>query len=178
MTGRLLAAIAAVAALASCRQPPPLGSFSTDAWTKDCEQPIVREDPRDPSTPGPILRDGGPAFARAIRRYRCPPPGWAVYTDGADRVVGLCVDDDTRPLARSQGTFSAVVVHETDRARKLIAAHWGHDRAGVMLKGTEDHCAPQSADVGRGLVRWGASQLSYPQPETIRSQFMCCWEVR
>ncbi|MEO6772878.1 MAG: hypothetical protein ABI467_07630 [Kofleriaceae bacterium] len=170
-----------IAGLAGCEHKSPLGTFSqadARAWAKDCDVPIVAENPHDPSTPGPITRDGGPAFERAARRYRCAPPGWSIYVDDKDQVLGLCVDDDTRPYMRSQGSFSESVDHEVDRARRLVDAHWGLKLAGEMLRGADDdHCSPKSAPVGHGLVRWGASQLTYPHPETIRSLNMCCWEA-
>lgn len=157
----------------------PLGTFASSQWAADCEEAIVRENPHDPSVPGPLLRNGGPAFAAAVRRYRCPPPGWAIYTDAADRILGACVDDDTRPFLQGHASFQQSVVREVDRARKLFAAHWGQDLAVGMLQGqTADHCTSVSEPVALGMVRWGASQLSYAHPETIRSQHMCCWEVK
>ena len=177
--------IALVALLGCGNHPSPLGTLSSSglsAWTADCETPIVEENPNDPSTPGPTLRDGGPGFASATRRYRCPPPGWAIYTDDARRVVGFCVDDDTRPYMRSTGSYHDTVDHEIDRARKLVTKHWGSAMATQMMKDADvdangDHCSAHSRTVAPNMVRWGMSQLSYPNPETIRSLYMCCWEV-
>ena len=170
---------AALVVVAACGHPSSqLGSFSESDWAKDCATAIVEENPRDPAAPGPILRDGGPAFQRATKRYRCPPPGWAVYADSEERVVGLCVDDDTRRRGQT-GSFHDTVDHEVDRSRRIIAAHWGQKLAGEMLRGAdEDHCSPSSTDVGRGIVRWGATQLVYPEPAAIHSLYMCCWEAR
>lgn len=161
------------------RHSAPLGTLKdTSAWTSDCEAPIVKEDPRAQDALGPTMRDGGPAFVRATQRYRCSPPGWAIYTDSDDRIVGFCVDDDTRPYVKLGGSFRDSVDHETDRARRLIATHWGVNRAIDMLRGASgDHCAVTSESVVGGMSRWGMSQFVYPEPEKIRSINMCCWEL-
>jgi hypothetical protein len=164
--------------IAACGHPSSqLGSFSERDWAKDCETAIVEENPRDPAAPGPILRDGGPAFQRATKRYRCAPPGWAVYADDGGRILGLCVDDDTRRRGQT-GSFHDTVDHEVDRARRIIAEHWGPKLAGEMLRGADDdHCSPSSTQVSRGIVRWGATQLTYPESAEVHSLYMCCWEV-
>lgn len=176
-----------LAVLTSCGHPSPLGTFAEKEWAKDCETPIVKEDPHDPSAPGPIMLDGGPAFSQATRRYRCPPPGWALYTDDRDRIVGLCVDDDNRPNRPGRpahGSISETVDHETDRARRLITARWGHRLAADMLKGADgDRCSPDSEPVAHGMVRWGQTQFFYPSAdglsiENVHSLNMCCWQVK
>jgi hypothetical protein len=166
-----------LAVIAGCDRPSPLGTFSRDdlaKWAGDCESSIVEDDPHDPRTPGPKSRDRGTAFARATRRYRCPPPGWAVYTDKRNQVVGFCVDDDTRS-SKHQGKW----ISEIDRARALITAHWGSKRAEEMLKGTSgDLCSVTSESVADDMLRWSADQDFYPNPENVYSHVKCCWEVR
>lgn len=162
--------------LAACDHPSPLGTFTHDdlsKWTADCEVPILEETPPEPL--GPTLRDGHPAFERATRRFRCPPPGWAIYTDKDHQIIGLCVDDDTRS-AKHQGAW----ISELDRARALITSHWGVKRASEMLKGTSgDHCSMSASEsVTGGMLRWTMDQFLYPNPETIYSHYMCCWEVK
>lgn len=160
---------------ASCDRASPLGTFSRDdlaKWTTDCETSIVEENPHDSASPGPIMRDGGRAFVRATRRFRCPPPGWAIYTDAKSRIVGLCIDDDWNSR-KNQGVWIAA----TDRARSLITAHWGVERAGEMLKGTAgDDCElTGSVPIASGMLRFGMTQLVYPEP--TYSNYMCCWEL-
>lgn len=162
--------------LASCDRPSPLGTFTRDdlsKWEGDCEAQIIEENPHEPRAMAPWSRDGRPTFVRATRRFRCPPPGWAIYTDKRDRVIGFCVDDDTNSRKNHGVWISAL-----DRARSLITTHWGASRAGEMLKGaTGDKCALRSEPVPGGMVRWEMWQLRYPNPETIYSHTMCCWEV-
>jgi hypothetical protein len=163
--------------LVGCDRPSPLGTFTSNdlsKWAADCEAPIVEENPREPRAMAPWSRDGRPSLEHSTRRFRCPPPGWAIYTDKRDRVVGLCVDDDTNSLKHQGAWISAI-----DRARVLITSHWGVKRAGEMLKGTTgDRCASQAETVAGSMLRWDMDQLSYPNPETIYSHSMCCWEVK
>lgn len=178
-------------AVLGCDHSSPLGTFTRNdlpKWKTDCDAPIVEEGPRDLPALNPPLRDGGPAFERAVRRYRCPPPGWAVYTDDDNRVVGLCVDDEIRYPVYGEKDWQEVAagkrpaterVSEIDRARDLITARWGDKLAGDMLKGISgDKCSRDSERVAHGMTRWGAGQFIYLDAERIYSRSMCCWEVQ
>jgi hypothetical protein len=152
-----------------CKHPSPLGTFTRDdlpAWKGDCGVQIVEEDPHAASAPGPVPNDGGePSFGRATRRYRCPSPGWSIYTDTDSRVVGVCVDElwvpRTYTSARELEDAAAgkiprnITVSEVDRARPLITAHWGRERADAMLRGTVGgRCADRGERVEGGMTRW------------------------
>lgn len=174
MRACLLLALFAVSGT-GCDRSAPLGTFTRNdvsKWASDCETSIVEENPRDVHVPGPLLRDGGPAFEHAAHRYRCRPPGWAIYTDRDSRIIGLCVDDEIR---YSDGTQ----VSEIDRARMLITTHWGRKRATQMLQGvsTNDHCSRDTESIS-GMLRWRDSAFIYLDEPRMRSRDMCCWEVK
>ena len=178
-------------ALLGCDRPSPLGTFTRSdlpKWQADCAASIVEENPHDPSAPGPMLRNGERAMKRSVRRYRCRPPGWAIYTDDDNHVVGLCVDDEIRYPKYGEKEWQEVAagerpatehIPEIDRARDLITAHWGHKLAGEMLKDASgDKCSPDGERVAHGMIRWSRGGFIYLDEKRMYSRSMCCWEVQ
>lgn len=166
-----------LALLAGCSDralPEPLGRLprtDLDMWRTDCRTMVVEEQTTkgpDPEMEG--MRQRELPFQQATHRFFCGPPGWSVYVGAADRVVGICVDDDLR---------SQPIQHSLDRGRSLLAKHFGAALASEIAVGAE--CPYRPERTARGLVRWEQRQPYIKNPDgslkNLGSHNACCWEV-
>lgn len=142
-------------------------------WAADCEAPLSIEGVV--RGPDPLQRYGpNVAFQAAAMSYVCPHPGWSVYVDRSDRIVGVCVDD----LMASPKPYQRAI----DRARVLLARHVSDSFAADITEGNVCSLLPQR--IAHGLQRWTSplrlvigkdGRTTYhPSVGTLDA---CCWEV-
>lgn len=166
-----------VALIFGCgKSPEPLGKLPRDRladWAADCDAPIVEEPSlkgKDPMMVGKRRREL--TFQKATRRYLCRPPGWSVYVDASERIVGLCVDNKLWPNP---------IEEHLQRAAPLIAKHMGEELAEELTKGT---CRFEPESVGHGLIRWKQDLPNVVKPDgtvsyhpNVGTLQACCWEL-
>jgi len=165
---RTACALGLFALLGCGRHPEPFGKLPRDKigdWKADCsgdivEQPVSKGE--DPTMSGRRVRTL--AFQQATHRFLCSPPGWAIYADSSDRIVGVCIDDDVG--------FPAPYETHVERARRILPKHFDPGLVASMTNA----CNAEPEHVGN-LLRWFQalpSGLTGP----VGTQFTCCWEVR
>jgi hypothetical protein len=176
MRGRaLIPVLVVLAAACENRKPQPLGKLPRSelaSWAADCpseiqEKPAIRG--RDPAI-HVFGRDS--TFQQASHRFVCDAPGWAVYVDSTDRVVGMCVDNNLRAEPGKRDHL--------ERARPLIGKHWGPEMAASM---TTDSCLSVPIRVGP-FLRWSQDMPKVQLPDgtwtfgpNTGALWSCCWEV-
>src|SRR5688572_6034317 len=175
---RIATAVIVVALAISCgKTPDPFGKLTKtklSEWTADCERQLIEEPAlkgKDPMMAGKRWREA--AFQNASRRYHCKPPGWSIYVDGGDRIVGLCVDEDVRrrPLEEAE-----------ERSRRMITKHMSYSLADDITKGK---CTFKPEKIGHELLRWSQDLPSVIKAdgtkgfhEPVGAASACCWEVQ
>jgi hypothetical protein len=173
MTTRTL--VLFVLLLAACKRsaPAPLGSLKGHraAWQADCPNPLREEAVvRGPDFLASMSRMRKVVFDKAAKRLTCEHPGWALYYDNAERIVGLCVDDQVVPEQSHLARAAPLLL-------KHLPAELVHDMT--------NRCAWEPEHIKHGLVRWyqrlpfvrdaeGHSTV-HPPVNTLTA---CCWEVR
>lgn len=163
---------------AACGQrSEPLGKLPRSKlsdWAADCASPIVEEPAvkgKDPAMVGKRWREE--TFARATHRFVCKPPGWTVYADDRDRVVGFCVDDKMWPDP---------IEDYFKRTRRLMGQHINPEFAADITQG---ECSFEPESVPHGLLRWeqqlpavinpDGTKTDHPNVGTLQA---CCWELK
>jgi len=173
---RTACAVVVFALLGCGRHPEPFGKLSRDKiadWKADCsgeivEQPVSKGE--DPTMSG--RRDRTLALQQATHRFLCNPPGWAIYADSSDRIVGVCVDDDVG--------FPAPYERHVERARRILTKHFDSAIVSDMTK----KCPYEPEAIGHDLLRWEQDLPAVQKPDgsygfskPVGTQFACCWEV-
>ncbi len=144
-------------------------------WAADCQAPLSIEGVV--RGPDPLMKGGYDApFQAAAMAYVCPHPGWSLYVDRRNRIVGLCVDDSV-----GVGSVSKPYEGALDRARPLLAKHVSVSFAADV---TKDACSYLPQTITHGLRRWEqplrnaiAKDGSQVYQSPVGTVDACCWEV-
>jgi hypothetical protein len=159
-------------------EPQPLGKLPRNglaSWAADCPSEIEEQPAKGGQREfvGTVFGEVRTTFRHADHMFVCKAPGWQLYVDQRDRVVGLCIDDNVYAEPGNRGV--------AERAQRQISKRWGDELAATMTQGT---CAARTARIGPFLrwLRYAPPVVRLPDGTETRAPITgtlvtCCWEV-